>query len=174
MKAPTTPTPIHCALLQMDHAAPMEAATSASPIARLRATRLPPLGSASPISSLLLIMQKKVKYAIGSSTMPKMLVGCVSKNLASALPHKKRKPSAPVIPGSSAPVRCTTPPIFAPIASVRQKPLISIRMMMVEIAIPSTPMPKMTWEVVFLSVVFSAAPVFSLPRPSSFFNERAN
>ena len=80
--------------------------------------------------------------------MPKTLVGTASQNRAWPSPHKNRNPSAPVIPGRMEPILCAVPPIFKPMASVRQKPLMSMRMMMVEMAMPTTPMPKMVCETV--------------------------
>ena len=101
---------------------------------------------------LLLIIRKKVMYAIGNSTMPNTLVGTANQNLASASPHKKRKPNAPVMPGRMEPILCFIPPISAPSISVTAKPLISIRMMIVEMAMPSTPIPKTVCESAFLPV----------------------
>ena len=74
--------------------------------------------------------------------MPNTLVGTANQNFASASPHKKRKPKAPVMPGRIDPTLCFIPPISAPIISVTVNPLINISMMMVESAMPRTPIPK--------------------------------
>ena len=50
------------------------------------------------------------------------------------------------------------PPISAPSISVTVKPLISIKMIMVETAMPSTPIPKTVCDTALLPVRFSSDP----------------
>ena len=90
--------------------------------------------------------------------MPNTLVGTASQKRASPSPQRNRKPSAPVMPGRMEPIRCFMPPISAPSISVTVKPLISIKMMIVETAMPSTPMPKTVCDTALSPVRFSSEP----------------
>ncbi len=58
----------------------------------------------SPSSRGLFIRNRKVIAAIGSSAIPKTLVGTANHTVVFLLPHRNRKPSAPVSAGSVTPM----------------------------------------------------------------------